>query len=248
MLWSQQLAIAERDILADPWRRLSGASPSYADGVLVCPTSTGAVVAVDLATRSLLWGYRYDRQSSSSMQANMLLMQMRLMGYHTASPTGHWLDASVSIAGGRVLLTPLESDALHCLNLADGKLLWKLDRQDELYVACVHRDNVVLVGPNDVRAVSMSETTEQTKTVQIDPVDGSGGVAAARDDRPRAQAGLGGPRGGTARGEHAQRPRVLRRPDVLPSVGLGRGGGHRSGGRQDQPAWRSRAAGSCRGT
>ena len=37
----------------------------------------------------------------------------------------HWIDASVSIVDGRVLVTPQESDALHCLNLADGKLLWK---------------------------------------------------------------------------------------------------------------------------
>ena len=45
--WSQQLVVAEWNVLQDPIRRLSGASPSYADGVLVCPTSAGAVVAVD---------------------------------------------------------------------------------------------------------------------------------------------------------------------------------------------------------
>ena len=57
LLWSQQLAAAEQNVMADSQRRWAGASPSYADGVLVCPTAAGAVVGVDLATRSLVWGY-----------------------------------------------------------------------------------------------------------------------------------------------------------------------------------------------
>ncbi|MGA2799007.1 MAG: PQQ-binding-like beta-propeller repeat protein, partial [Thermoguttaceae bacterium] len=57
--WSQQLlAVMEQNSQqGPPIRRMSGISPSYADGILVCPTSTGALVAVELATRSLLWGY-----------------------------------------------------------------------------------------------------------------------------------------------------------------------------------------------
>ena len=68
VLWSQQLASAEPDILQDPMRRWSGASPSYADGILVCPTSAGAVVGVELATRSLLWGYSLRPRSRPQPQ------------------------------------------------------------------------------------------------------------------------------------------------------------------------------------
>ena len=60
LLWSQQLAMVESNITQDPIRRLAGVSPSYSDGVLICPTGAGCVVAVDLATRSLLWGYIYS--------------------------------------------------------------------------------------------------------------------------------------------------------------------------------------------
>ena len=60
LLWSQQLAMVESNITQDPIRRLAGVSPSYSDGVLICPTGSGCVVAVDLATRSLLWGYIYS--------------------------------------------------------------------------------------------------------------------------------------------------------------------------------------------
>ncbi len=53
--WSQQLAhVDQGTILFDSLRRMSGGSPSFAEGVLVCPTSAGAIVAVDLANRSLL--------------------------------------------------------------------------------------------------------------------------------------------------------------------------------------------------
>ncbi len=52
VLWKQQLAMSEQELVQDAPRRLAGASPSYADGVLVCPTASGAVVGVELATRS----------------------------------------------------------------------------------------------------------------------------------------------------------------------------------------------------
>ena len=59
VLWSQQIALVEQDVLRDPARRWTAVSPSYADGILVCPTANGAIVAIELATRSLLWGYQY---------------------------------------------------------------------------------------------------------------------------------------------------------------------------------------------
>ena len=54
-------------------RRWAGASPSYADGILVCPTSAGAIVGVELATRSLLWGYCYS-QGSGNNRRNIGMM------------------------------------------------------------------------------------------------------------------------------------------------------------------------------
>ena len=64
--WKQPLANLEESAnhATTLTRRLAGASPSLADGILVCPTSAGAVVAVDLATRTLRWGYQYSPQRS----------------------------------------------------------------------------------------------------------------------------------------------------------------------------------------
>ncbi|MCE5267341.1 MAG: PQQ-binding-like beta-propeller repeat protein [Planctomycetaceae bacterium] len=148
-LWSQQLSQSEQN---DTQRRWMGVSPSYADGVLVCPTSTGAVVGVELATRSLLWGYCLPRDGTGN----------RGIAASSMAPSGrHWADASVSIRDGRVIVASPESDDLHCLGLLDGKLLWKCvgptPGHDDLYIACVDADKVVLVGRSGVRAVRLSD-------------------------------------------------------------------------------------------
>jgi outer membrane protein assembly factor BamB/tetratricopeptide (TPR) repeat protein len=164
LIWSQQLALVERDVSEAPLRRLAGVSPSYADGILVCPTSAGAVVAVDLASRSLLWGYRYDRYPGSGRNAR--LIALRTGRYPGTGQQNRCFDAAAIVAGGRVLVAPAESDSLHCLNLVDGELLWKQPRNDDLFVACVYGDHVVLVGRREVRAISLSETVKSTETVQ----------------------------------------------------------------------------------
>jgi outer membrane protein assembly factor BamB len=153
--WRQQLAVLERDITQDPYRRIAGATPSFSNGVLVCPTSAGAVVAVDLTSRSLLWAYKYPQQYN-----NNTLMMMR--GYNTqqARTNDRWLDGSVTLVDGRVLLTPLESTKIHCLNLIDGKVLWTQDRGEHIYLGCVHDDKIVLVGKKHVTAIEL-ETGKQ---------------------------------------------------------------------------------------
>lgn len=159
VLWSQQLAVVEQPIQRDVVRRLAGASPSYADGVLVCPTSAGAVVAVELATRSLLWGYRYGREADPSGHFNDPVMR-RLGMIRGGEPPDGWSDSSVTVVDGRVLVSPVESNELHCLNLLDGKPVWKQPRQEDLYLACVEQGKVVLVGRRYLRALRLSDGQE----------------------------------------------------------------------------------------
>ena len=66
LVWSQPVAVPPLSIVKDPLRRWAGMSPVYADGILVCPTYSGAIVGYDLATRSFLWGYRYTENASET--------------------------------------------------------------------------------------------------------------------------------------------------------------------------------------
>ena len=103
--WSQQLAMVEQDIVHDPYCRLAGCTPSFADGVLVCPTAAGAIVGVDISNHTLLWGHKYDREP-------VIFAPVRGGGGFFIGPGGfaagggqagamdHWADSNVIIAEG----------------------------------------------------------------------------------------------------------------------------------------------------
>src|SRR5262249_32467816 len=141
--------------------------------VLVCPTTAGAVVAIDIANRTLLWGYQYPREGGLYQPNGMIL---RGAGWQfnpamaLATPGDRWLDSAATIAGGRVLVTPLDSNELHCLSLLDGKLLWKLPRGEHLYVAGVHDSDAVIVGKHQLTVLKLVDekpATSKIKTVEL---------------------------------------------------------------------------------
>jgi outer membrane protein assembly factor BamB len=158
--WTQTLAAMteQQPVNGDPLRRLSGATPSFANGVLVCPTSGGAVVAVDLATRTLRWGYSYPRWDMSLAIARFGgFPPRRSREPESESSIAHWIDSTATISDGYVLLTPPESDKLHCLDLLTGQAKWAPQPRGELfYVACVHDGKAVLVGRNQVKAIELA--------------------------------------------------------------------------------------------
>ena len=177
--WKQQLAVvedAQQQITLDRMRRLGGASPSYADGVLICPTSAGAVVALDLATRSLRWGYQYPRWDISYRSNNGFGNRGSSSSAMT-SGQGHWIDATATIADGSVVLTPIESQELHCLDLLTGKARWPAQpRDDMLFVACVHQGRIVLVGKNKLKAINLADG----KAAWSEPIDLAGDAPTGR--------------------------------------------------------------------
>jgi hypothetical protein len=156
--WSQQLAVVDPPVTQDNMRRNSGATPSYADGVLVCPTAAGAIVGLDLSTRSLLWGYQYPRIAAAPNPR----VHLRGAMYGGAEPRAadHWADGSITIVDGRVLVTPPETDEIYCLNLFDGRELWKQSRGSNLYVACVHDGKAIVVGHKSVSALNLADGTK----------------------------------------------------------------------------------------
>ena len=67
--WSQKLMSIEAgvDVSSDENLRLAGVTPSFSNGILVCSTGACALVAIDLSTRSMLWGYQYKSPARSSV-------------------------------------------------------------------------------------------------------------------------------------------------------------------------------------
>ncbi len=164
--WSQQLAIVDPPVTADQTRRNSGASPSYADGVLVCPTASGALVGIDLSTRSLLWGYQYPRSGVATMQRFNVRATIYAGGGEQRA-ADRWVDGSVTIADGRVLVTPVETNELFCLSLIDGRELWRQPRGTGLYVGCVHDGKVIVIGHRTIMALNLADGAKAWPDLQL---------------------------------------------------------------------------------
>ncbi len=150
--WSQQLDQLNEDNQYDMSRRTAGVSPSFADGVLICPTAANSVVAVDLGTRTLLWGYRMARNPNGNQYNNGFVQADGQGGNAT-----RWIDSCATIADGKVLIASPESEELVCLSLVDGKLAWQAKREENVYVACVHKGNAIIVGRKSILALKMAD-------------------------------------------------------------------------------------------
>lgn len=131
-------------------RRQAGLTPALGEGVLVCPLGMGTVAAIDATTRSLLWAHRYR---SVSHLARPEADSSPAPRGSESPPRG---DPWPVIAGGRVLLTPHDSDDLICLGLRDGVPVWPAPRGGRLRVAGVVDDSVIVAGPASVEAVSLA--------------------------------------------------------------------------------------------
>ena len=154
--WSQTLGTTENSSIGlseDRLRRLTGVSPSFANGILVCATGTGALTGIDLSTHSLLWGFQYTTPGRKAVQ------RISPEGTSSADPlAGVWRDSKILISDGKVLFTPVESQSLICVDLQTGSPAWmsgdtpsaKFPRKDALFLACVENGSAVLVGENSL--------------------------------------------------------------------------------------------------
>lgn len=165
VVWSQQLGRIDTQSGLSQVSTLSGLSPSYGGGVLVCPTGSGELVAVDPATRSLRWKFRFaEPEGLFSINGTRRL----------------WSDAAVRIVGNRVLYAPRTGDVLHCLNLDSGAPEWSNRCRGGLY-AVTTSDAVVVVTASQARAFGIADG--ETLWSEPVPLDGPTGRGLVHDDR-----------------------------------------------------------------
>ncbi len=160
VVWEQRLLSPAMNLKVNRQRRLTGLSPAFGEGVMICPTAAGAVVAVDVSRRMLLWAYKYESdQTEDTMVTNMAMMQGRNFAFLQESihPEDCWADSVPVVADGRVLLTPNDSQELHCLDLSTGRLQWALPRGDGIYLAGAFDGMAIVVGRKQVRAVRLTD-------------------------------------------------------------------------------------------
>ncbi len=178
LLWSQDVSAAADPLWVDAARHMEPVHLAYADGVLVCPTNAGSVVAIDPLTHDLLWAVPYrDPQANPNPNG--------FPGFDPNTYEALWKGCAPIIQGDRVVLTAPDDDSIRCLNLRDGSPVWKdLPDQkaqrtnDDLYVAGVFPDaagdKVLIVGRTSCRALNLTTGEEAWSGLQTGAPSGLG--------------------------------------------------------------------------
>jgi outer membrane protein assembly factor BamB len=158
LVWSQRLGKPNNTLPQDSVRRYQGVFLAAADGIMVCPTNSGVVVAVDTRSHLLLWGRAYKKNSPTPARTTYDPMTGRPVP-PVQLTNNRWRAAAPVVSGGRVVVTAYDSDKVECLDLRTGRLLWEIPRKDsDLYVGGVVNDKVIVVSQDRVRAYHLHKT------------------------------------------------------------------------------------------
>ena len=157
--WSRLLCEAP-EFPGTPYR--PALSPSFAEGILICPTPKNAVVAVDVSTHSILWANAYG-----SEDANQHSSRQRFI--HPSAPYSEKVmpvDASLLIADGNVLYMPWDGNAILCMKLLNGQTVWSRPAEDALYLAAVYQGKVYVAKKNGMMALDLAPAKKTRETEQ----------------------------------------------------------------------------------
>ena len=138
-------------IARDPLRRTHGVYLTFADGILVCPTNAGHIFGYDPFAKAIAWTYPYREKEIGVNKINPL---------NPPNPFADatWNSAPPVISAGKLVFTAPDAHSLHCLNLKTGMLLWKKSKaKDDLFLAGVRKDTVLIVAKNSFRAHRLSD-------------------------------------------------------------------------------------------
>jgi outer membrane protein assembly factor BamB/tetratricopeptide (TPR) repeat protein len=186
---TQTLGMTQEKMQNDPLRRTWAAHLAYGEGILVCPTNTGAVFGVNLLENSLAWAYPYrDKNDAPEQPAAMgngrFGRQWPPPGFQIG-PDGQlhpilnreqhpWKASAPVISDGKVVFTAPDARSIHCINLRDGSHVWHFAKQDDdLFLGNVYNGKVLIVGKKSVRALGLSNG-EQLWMVETGMPSGQG--------------------------------------------------------------------------
>lgn len=165
LVWSQRLGKPNSTLPQDSVRRYQGVFLAAADGIMICPTNSGVVVAVDIMSRSLLWGRAYKKNAPAAPRTpNWDPVTGRPIP-PPQLPNNRWRASAPVISGGRVVITAYDSDKIECLDLRTGRPVWEVPRKEtDLYLGGVVNDKVIVVGQDRVRAYHLHKTDPNAPT------------------------------------------------------------------------------------
>lgn len=179
LIWKQTLGYLPTDSprgmrVTSPQKRLAQACVlAVSEGTIICPLSSGLIVAVDQYTGAFRWwfDFRYPIKKPGDPPANLtrhFTEEMAEKGDYPRSPM---------ILGDRVYyLAPADqlNDAVHCLDLRTGKLIWQVACPDSKYLA-LSENVAIVVAAKDAIGLSLKDGSKLWER-RITSVSGIGAV------------------------------------------------------------------------
>lgn len=154
--WSQLLGYSDMRLEQDLGRRWTALMPAVSQGLAVCPTGLGWLMAVDLMDREIRWAFRYLPPLNGGLQ------DQPGGQYRAISDWGHdWLQSHPIIVEHRVLMAPPETSELWCLDLTSGRVFWSSEHEGCQAILGVDQGVVVLGGPSRVLGIDLVTGTER---------------------------------------------------------------------------------------
>ncbi len=173
ILSSQLLTVPQVKLPLHPVRKHAGMVPSFAQGLLICPTCDERIIAVSAEDHSVRWVFRYAgnaRAQEIGGDGIVLFGGRDPMDTRRVDMDSRWIDSLPRILDNKVLVTPRDSDQLYCLDLISGKELWTFPRGGFHAIGAVVDDRIVLVGNQRCAAVRVSDGTVLWSTELTDGV------------------------------------------------------------------------------
>ena len=156
-----------------PVRKHAGLVPSYAHGLLICPTCDERIVAVTAEDNAVRWMFRYAgnvRRQELGGDAPVLFGGRDPWDSGRVDLDSRWTDSLPRIAGNNVIVTPRDSDELFCLDLQTGQERWKLGRSQFHSIAAIVDDKIILCGNRFVQAFRLDNGQPLWSQIIVDGI------------------------------------------------------------------------------
>ena len=153
IVWMQSLASSENSTYGSAIKDNYSFTPSYSDGVLVCPTGKNALVAIDTIGRRLMWGMQTTIGSDSGKRTRRTRVSSALSLVTLQNP-------QVFVENSHVVAFDVDHEPrVLAMDLLTGSPLMKVGKmgvkcQEVLHVAWVDENQVVMVERKRVRSIS----------------------------------------------------------------------------------------------
>ncbi len=151
VIWIQKIGLVQQPSFEATQRErdLPMALPTFADGLVICQPDAEIIVAVDASQGELEWIYSYGRDG--------LMGGRSRRSYLSGGGSLRGFPSAPIIHRGSVLCLPQHSDEVHRLDLKTGQRLWKVKREEDVYLAAATDQTVVCVQKDGMRGLSLTD-------------------------------------------------------------------------------------------